>query len=499
MIGLNRTIILLVCTFLCCPFLQSQDLEYLPPVLNKKQTKDNSVSFLLNTMTNSFEGIHTDIPYVNSVQIVDANQSWPPRWYSATPVYKSEEFHKDSALNQRQFNFIIDAKVEGGYLSFFKLVSLCNDDGYIKKDVQGYIMLNKSMEPVDTVGTSIRNTGPYWHDFRINEKGERLIDLKLNQKLDLRKATGNPEDSAYLSSVDEIQILNKENKIVFTWVSTEKLDPNVFQFKESITARSFAPNKDAEDLIDWSHLTSAIWDYDGNILYSLRFIGIGKIDRTDGHVIWKIDFKDLPMISGKDTLMWAFPHDLELIAQSDTSATYSLYSLGLNEQPSRGVVFEVNKKTNKAKLLKYVFPKKVFHGQGQGSFDYLGKKEHLFSYGVYSHSPADSANACIDEAEYIKGDTIAALIQVPQNVLIYKIHKIDNWPLPVRPEITLHNGLMEAKGSSQNWTWYELSGKDFTKIKQVGTGQTFKPEARKTYCVAGKLGIGYVVSNMFTN
>jgi hypothetical protein len=32
-------------------------------------------------------------------------------------------------------------------------------------------------------------------------------------------------------------------------------------------------------------------DEDGNILYSLKNIGIGKISRADGHIIWQVDRK----------------------------------------------------------------------------------------------------------------------------------------------------------------------------------------------------------------
>jgi Tfp pilus assembly major pilin PilA len=478
--------------------LKSQDLEYLPPVLNKKSYNDGSLSFLLNTMTNNYEDKYKGKPFLNSVQIVDADQPWPPRWYCATPVYTYYDYKKDSAISQWQFNFMIDAKIDAGYFSFFKLISLLNDNGYIKKDVQGYIMLDKSMNPVDTVVSSTPNTYPYWHDFRINEKGERLMDIKVNKLLDLRQATGNPGDSAIGSSIDVIQILDSNNQVTFSWVSTDELDPNVFQFKESLKAKSFAATKDDGEFINWSHLTSAIWDYDGNILFSLRFIGIGKIDRANGHVIWKVDYKDLPIIQGNDTIMWEFPHDFEMISHNDTSALYSLYSLGSNEYPhARAILFEINKKTNAIKLVKYIFPTKDYQGEGQGSFDFFNDNEYLFCHGFYKYN--DEVGDFVDAAEYTKKNAVQTVLQLPKNIQAYQVHKLENWPRPPRPEIILKKGRLEVKGEDKEWTWYELSGKDLTEIIPLGTCKSIVAGKRKTYCAAGRYGIGFVVSKPFSN
>lgn len=475
------------------------EFQFLPPVLGKTNYTDSAACFLLNTMTNSYEYNTKNKPWVNSIQIVDADAPWPPRWYAATPPVFYWHYEANNALEQRQFNFMIDAKTEAGYLSFFKLVSLLHDTGYIKLDVQGYMLLNEKMEPVDTVGTTTKHAHPYWHDFRINSKGERLMDIQVNTALDLRKTTHNPADSAIGSCIDVIQVLDSNNKIVFNWVTTDNLDPNVFQYEASLKTKPFARNKNSkEDLINWSHLTTAIWDYDDNILYALRFIGIGKINRQTGKLMWHIDYNDLPVISGNDTIRWHFPHDYKLLYDNGNSAVYSLYSLGDETFPQPcAVIFEQDKKTSQIKLIKYFYPKKNYRAIGQGSFQYLPGGEYVLSYGFYPYDSTDEGNFT-DAFEYGKNDLLFNVYQMPRFIQTYRVLKLENWPRPPRPSIEYKNGKLFAVGSPTNYRWYKLEGEKFTEPRRAGEGNSITPEWGATYCVEAPYGMGYSVSRVFT-
>src|SRR4051794_9465459 len=62
-----------------------QGLINVPPVIADRILKypDSSTSFVLTTLDFSkFLGQQKSLRYHSSVQIIDANESWPPRWFT---------------------------------------------------------------------------------------------------------------------------------------------------------------------------------------------------------------------------------------------------------------------------------------------------------------------------------------------------------------------------------------------------------------------------------
>ena len=488
---LKRALILLF-FFSVSEVVVSQHLEKLPPLITQSANHDSGVAFLFTTLTNRFEPSVKD-HYINSVQIADAVNPWPPRWFTGDTYYPPLQIKADSVKGIKHEYFYMDARVQGPYISFFKLGATAIKNSVLD-DSQGYILFNQKMEAVDTVVTG-NPRDLYWHDFRINDRGERLIDIKNTDTLDFRSVSGNRSDSAVISDIDVIQILDKHNRLIFSWKATDKLDPLVFQYKEALKKRSFVKLRSEEEAIDWSHLTTALWDFDGNILYAMRFIGIGKINRQDGSLMWHVNFKDLPLISGKDTLQWFFPHDLNLVHFDDTSAVYSLFSLGNGNQPACGVIFKEDRRTQQISLVKYFGPNKKIKGEGQGSFDYdFTTEDYVFSYGIYHSLTGQDSSLFEDEIEYGRGGRVFGIYQLPKNIMAYKAHKLENWPLPPRPEILIKGNVMEAMGEMHEWTWYKMWGAGNIHVAEVGKGKTFTPEPGCTYCVTGKYGAGYCVS-----
>ena len=478
----------------------AQDLLlYLPPVLNENVNKDTTSSLILTTLDLCrFDPKPEKKPYVNSVQIVDADQSWPPRWYVPTPLYTDSMFSVDTANQQMRYEFVLDAKVAGGYYSFFKIVALAKRGESVvnKASMTGYILLDGKMNSVDTIDSRDTKNGVYWRDFRMNEQNEKILAIKADTFIDFRGITGNPADSSVHSEVDIITIKDKDNKVKFAWNPLEHLNPEVFQFKENLKGRTLASNND--ELVRWSHLTSALWDKDGNILYSMRYIGLGKISRKDGHIMWHLDNKDLPVISGKDTLNWSSPHDLNVLKTTDTSAIYSLFSCGDGPgQLARGVVFERNTATGNIRLVKYLYPKKKYQAKGQGNCDYnLADGSFVLDYGNFEDSDADP-NDFRGFMEYGKKDSIYGSYLLPKWVNASKTHQLNKVNCPPRPVIEQHGKRLEAKGEMKDWTWFKLEGPDKIAISRVGNGNSIEAVSGDTYCVQGKYGIGYAVSKPF--
>jgi len=485
-----------IAQFLLSP---AQDLSYLPPVLNLTDYRDSSISFYFTSLdVHRFKGKGGQ-KYCNALQIIDAHEPWPPRWYASTPVYTDSLFAIDSANHNWRLYFLFDPKVDGGYFSFFKSLTLTNRESEKTSSSSAYIMLNSKMEPVDSVNKSISKGHLYFHDFRINTKRERLIDVKIDTTLDFRRTTGDPKDSAVRSKLDIIYIIDSLDHVLFSWNPLEHLNPDVFEFKESLMQRSFSTMD--TDLIEWSRLTSAVWDYDGNILYSMRFVGAGKISRADGHVMWHVDFTDIPFLSGKDTVSWYSIHDFNFIGENDSVAIYSLYSLGSDQAPdwAKGVVFEVNKKTNKIRLVRYIYPKDNYIGEGQGSIDIWDNGDYLLGYGLFPEDDSQKEFRNFMQFGNTEEDTIYANFQLPKFVYTYKVHKLQNWPPPPRPKIVQREGNLIAVGNNlKELTWYKLSGHHKTTVKKVGTGNKIKYEPGVTYCVESKYGIGFSVSLQHT-
>ena len=366
-----------------------QDLEYLVPVIGKQINKDTATSLILTTGNDARGNGHAQkTSYTNSIQIIDANQPWPPRWYSATPVYTDEMFHKDTMAGVSRFDWIMDAEIVAGHLSFYKLLSrpLMTDGPLQNVELAGYMMLNGKLQCTDTIRTERGIENMFYRSLSINEKGEKLVGLKKDTHLDLRSYSNSQADSSVHCEIDIIEVIDAHGKTVFSWNPVDHLDPKLFRFKELLAGRAYGYAK--TDIIQWTRLTNAQWDGDGNIIYSLLLSGIGKISREDGHVMWQINFNQLPMLLGKDTLQWYRQHDFKFLYETDSTVVYSLYSNGLSNRnggdsiQACGVVFEQNKRTFQYKLLHCRYPKTRFVAGGQGGYDYEIKTGNYFiSYG----------------------------------------------------------------------------------------------------------------------
>jgi hypothetical protein len=490
--------------------LTGRELEYLTPVLNKnpvvKFTMNDTVTSLILTTAHA-QRVYSKgqrRPYTNSVQIIDVDQPWPPRWYSSAPVYTDAMYSRDTAEGYSRFDLIEDASVVNGYFSFHKMLSRQT----VKKgpemdhpELSAYLLLNDKMECIDSVGNNRSARTISYHGISVNARGERLVTAKKDTYLDLRDYSGKQSDCCVHCIVDIIEILNSEDSVIFSWNPLYHIDPRLFSYKETLAHPSFAGG----DVIHWTRITTARWDYDGNILYSMKNLGIGKVSVADGHVIWQINTAQMPLISGKDTAQWYNQHDYTFISEKDNSALYSLYSNGLSSVnndsmiiPPRGVLFEQNKKTEAVKVLRYQHPINKYITEGQGGYSYTKDGDYVLSYG-YLVQPVSKTNEFTDDIEYGRNDTVYAVYQLPQQVTCYKAQKLANFKRPPRPVITQKGDELLATGEDMNdFTWYRLSGNNKTLVDKVGNGNSFKYGAGGTFCVEAKYGIGYAVSKSFT-
>lgn len=411
-------------------------------------------------------------------------------------------FAEDNSKNLYRFDYIIDAKVDGGYFSYYEILSRQSKGTgqLINPKLAGYILLNEKMEAVDTAKSNTKRRNLYYHDFRINEKGERLVNLRKDTYLDMRDYTDNQDDSAIHCNIDYIQIIDKDDKILFSWNPLEHVPADLFRYKSILSQRAFGAKN--SDLIEWTRLTSAVWDYDGNILYSMKNIGIGKISRVDGHIIWHVDYTDIPLTEKTGNMEWYNQHDFNFLYDNDSVATYSLFSNGDADMNkiACGVVFEIMKKDTKFKLVKYVYPKRKYFSNGQGNLDYSKNGNYVIAYGSFDE-PDSVTTEFWSAFEYGKNDSTYAVFLFPRWNQCYKAHRLENWPKPPRPVIIKNGGVLEVSGPKEmkNFTWYQLSGDDNTNITKVADGNSIKPQKGAKYCVEGQYGVGFSVSRVYWN
>jgi hypothetical protein len=486
---------------------QAQNLETLCPVINPKVNKDKETHLVLGTLNyhHFSQGI---TPYTNSMQIISADQSWPPLWYSTEPLYTYQHHRQDSMNNVIGFSQIGYPEVINGLFSYLQLSPSPKIDTGESQEWQfdySLIVLNKQMERIDTLRSRLFYGGSYGPGFKQNQKVEKLWASRKDGPLDLSSITGDARDKAVQSTYWVMEVLDQNDKVKWTWNPVYHLDPSLFQIKDKLAKR-----QSPSDKITLLKLENFGWDHDGDLLYSLEDGGgelsdfslngsIGKVSRQSGDVLWHFDCFGNTFASSRDTFKCVQPFNLQFVGNTDSSSIYSFYDWGYGGlTTAKGVVFERLKKTDKFKLLKYIAPKTKFWGNGHGGFDYnAANGNYSIEYGVFEWSDTsrgDFRNAM----EYGRKDSTYAVYQLPRENYTFGFHRLENWPIPPRPIITQKGNELIATGEMKEWTWYKLEGPANIKAKRVGTGSTLKFEKDATYCVVGPYGIGYSVSVPFT-
>lgn len=502
--GLATTI--LVSSFF---YLSAQNLEHVPPVLAKKATKDNTALLLSTADLGVLKQQQEEHPYASTLQILDADQSWPPRWYYSTPVYTNAMFEEDKRNRQLRVNFIEGPQNDATYLSYASVYCQpeTGQNNHIGMEFISYFkMLNGQMALVDSImhvgradTMSIRTTvfsGILRPGFKNDPHGEELSVLIKDSVFDLSMISGSPGDKSVEGVFNLVQILDHYNNVILNWTPLQLSAVRAY-VKDWLDKRAMGGGSNSLFKID-----GVSFDSDGNILYSLEKIGIGKISRTDGHVMWHIDYANGPLINGKDTLSFHSTANFKALMDADTSFVYTILEHGADSFPLvGGIVFEQNKKTLNFKVLKYMNAKKAYRRGDEaqkGTFDYRAKGgSYLIEYGQFE--VPDTAKSNFQDAfEYGKGDSTYGAYLSPKWNFTLGAHRLENWPLPARPTISKNGNKLEAQSGSNNYTWYKLSGDNNTSVTEVGHGPVIHPENGATYCVAVPYGIGFSVSRSFT-
>ena len=420
--------------------------------------------------------------YASSIQIIDAANPWPPRWFATAPI------DSNMKRNNLQSIPVINASEQNGKIVFTNAIFRKYPGGQVKGQ-QAVLMCNRNLELTDTFykpGLEIDV-----HDFAVNNKGEKLYFLVCDTIVDIRDFMKDAADSEVSISYEKIQIDNSTNETIFSWNPIEHLGLNAmyqpYCFEKSVINKSVN--------FEWSHANSLCWDKDGNILYSFKYIGIGKISRADGHTIWRVDRNKQKAGAGSDSLPIFLQHDLNFVKDDKLKSTYTVLSNGDSLNPHctayQFTVLE-DKEDPHLKIVRS-FNSPEIPQTGAGNYDVEANGNYVINYGLY-RGDTQSMHVLFDYRA--KDDKLWGRYVVLPQAFCYRIHRFTG-PVPSRPEIVEKKGVLVAKDESKTGVWYELSGKDLEAVTKVSAARKFKPLHKGYYSLVVKDGIGYVVSKPF--
>jgi hypothetical protein len=473
----------LLCVLLTRP-VRAQILDHVVPISIVKSdlTRSDSTSLVLTAIDYNFY-IGQSTPYTSTIQIVDAQKPWPPRWFTSKPFNVNEYTEPGDA------GTLLDASVQNDKLTFFSLLDIKSSNGDMAHK-QSYLSCNKNMMLSDTFTTA--QSAIDGHDFKVSPAGEKLFFLPREKKVDMTGFTHESADTAVHVLYEEIQIADKKGKIVFQWDPMQK-----FGLEASYLPYRFVEaSGSGGDQYSWSNGNSLAWDEDGNILYSFKNIGIGKISRTDGHIIWRIDRSRQKINKYSDELPIYLQHSFQWVKGADGGSYYTVLSNGDSLHP-HCIAYQFTVKVEKdepvVKIIKAIRPSEDLPNTlGGGNYEESSDGRYVFNYGAYW---AKDPNVGRPVFEYGDKTHVLAKYTVPYTIICYKVHSYESQH-PPRPVIKATGNVLTATGL-KNYKWYKLSGNGLTTVKEVGVGTTFQAKDKGVYCVTAKYGIGCSVSETY--
>ena len=458
--------------------IHSQNLHKVCPLLLTKGNMPDSVSFVLTTADfNVFRG--GEAGYAPAIEIIDGDAPWPPRWFAFHDGDTSEEI-KSSLL-------MLNASVQNDRFMFYTIIPAPQYQSYL-----GVLICNKNMEIIDSFFSPGRMINS--HDFTESPDGSMLFFADHDTVMDLRSTYHNDHDISIKAIYETIEITNANGKALFSWNPFYKLG-----FDAMHLAYRYAPGVMSNNTqFEWSHGNSLQYDYDGNILYSFKHIGIGKISRIDGHVIWRIDRNKQKSNASSDAIPIYLQHNLQAVKDAQGNIFYTVLSNGDSLHPiCRAYRFKVDfdKGEQVVKLLEtYIPSEKMAETGGGGNFDEEQDGNYLFNYGLYKQDSALTSRTLFEYHDEKNNKNTEYSIASPM-VFSYRVHRMGGWR-PARPVVSLSSGILHTNTKTES-CWYKLSGPGLRTIKKVGEGEKYAPKENGDYCVVSRSGIGWASSRPF--
>lgn len=439
----------------------------------------------VNLFINTKDFTHTFFPskqdaYFSTVQLVHASHPFPPIWYQIGSSLSSDG---------KMFDFLLNPEIQKktGHISFGYFIVPT-----VGPAIQSYAVFDSSnWQLIDTITDKTYAYDSLLlpvdsHEYEEDEHGRKLFLAEAITKADLRCLTGNPADSVTPTAVTYIVIIDSLNHLVSVWNPLKYFSvcEMHFEWRDASTEYGTALN--------WNHGNSVRWSNDGNILYSFRHVGVGKINSSSGEIMFKLGGKDtLHSISLPDSIGYSLQHDF----YQRPDGKYSLFNNGDDSiRPyMSGLIYDIDEVNKKVQLIDKYTPMPQCISRAFGGFDtyngmyFLNRGMNFCSVG----------NQMIDIISATDKTPVAEISGTSTN-FSYRAHPT-TWNISRRPSITNLNSNTLATDSISGlygYTWYKVTD---TSAIQVGTGLSFSSMASGKYIVEAKTGTGNFVSYLLSD
>lgn len=417
----------------------------------------------------------------STVQLVNATQPFPPLWFQmGNPQTDTGGFFETT--------FLLDIRIqkESGNLTFFS--------SYPGSFFGSTTFDTATLQPIDSLTTY--KTAPAGdkfildpHEYQVDKAGNKLFANKIRKKIDARCLSGLEKDSVRIGVINEILIVNKDDSVLLQWDPLEHL---------SVCEMNWA-YKDVDftygNAINWSHANSIRFANDGNIIYSLRHVGMGKINRKTGEIMWKLGGKDtLNSIRLADTANYYLQHDF----LQQEGGLYTVFSNGDDQHPYLEVLtYKIDEENKTAELVSRYKPEPNIYSNAMGSYECKGDT-CIVNFGVYIQKTPEKTQ---EMGKIWVGKKLVATLAAPPGNFAYKVLQTKWNAAQRRPKVSLLKGGMLRANSLDglhDYTWYKIEGNNAI---PVGSGKIFTPTVSGKYVVEAQQGTGlfrsYLVSDVF--
>ena len=412
--------------------------------------------------------------FQTSVQLIDALRPWPPLWFATAP----KGFYQNAKM------------LASGEIAYYEYLPDSSGSEVPGNKMQGSYKILKNYTPVDSIVSKVAVLDP--HDFAINSFNERLLLTYLDTVLNVSLLTGNLGDTTVLCLIGAIEIWDSTGKCIFKWNPLAKMRVDE-RYPSYVQFNHLGPGANE---FDWNHANSVSWAEDGNILYSFRNLGVGKINRTNGEIMWRLGGLK-PDIFLPDSMRYFGQHDFVQIATGPYQHMYSVFSNGDKDHIAAAYIYAIDENFKTARLVHKELADSVSYSSAAGNYTWFNDKQ-LICYGVLSsfsqETPSRVTFMHIADAQ----NRLLAYYQIPTRTYVYRAqpleqHKNRTNYLPNRPVIFSGGKTLMTKPTGKGKiTWYNISNE---KCVEVGNGSFFKPAQSGVFVVTEQINSGFLVSD----
>lgn len=416
----------------------------------------------------------------STLQLVRANNPFPPLWFQmGNPEADTGSFIGTTFLGD------VRIQKDNKKLTFF--------GSYPGKFFGATTLDIQTLQPIDSL------TKYSWptkdnvimqldsHDYQVDADGNQLFANQVKQKVDARCLSGLEKDSVRYAVVNNIVILNAKDSVIFYWNPLEHMSVCEMNWAYRNSSLTYG------EMINWSHLNSVRFANDGNIIYSYRHIGLGKINVKTGEIMWKLGGKDIEKsISLPDSARYYLQHDFS----QGEDGLYYVFSNGDEAHPyAEGMVYKIDELSKRATLVDHYKPRPEIYSLALGGYE-CKEDNCVICIGMYKTAAKETQLI----GQILKKKIVTTDLYAPLNNFAYQIHQTKWDASQLRPKVTQKNNVLKSNSLNglDNYTWYKIEG---TSAIPVGTGKTLSPVTSGKYVVEAQQGTGlfrsYLISDVF--